>query len=72
MSDDGFFVITRLHRDDFESRGYDPSSLTDDEMKRIASKMGDVYVEHLFWDGIDHWAQEHNLPEVEYLHGKED
>lgn len=43
------FVVCVLSRADLETLGYNPDSLSDTEMKRIASKMGDSYVENGFW-----------------------
>lgn len=43
------FIVCVLSRADLEALGYDPNCLTDTEMKRLASKMGDAYVENGFW-----------------------
>jgi hypothetical protein len=52
---DGFFVISRLHRDDLRCLGYTDGQLeklTDEHMNRIASKMSDDYYNQLFWDSL--------------------
>lgn len=43
------FTVCVLSRSDVEALGYDPNSLTDAEMERLATKMGDAYVENGFW-----------------------
>jgi len=55
----GFFVITRLHRDDIiEAFKGNPKAqkrarnMTDDEMKQLASKMADDYLNQLYWSSL--------------------
>jgi len=47
-----YFIITRLHRDDIKSRGF-KEEFTDEEMKYIASKMADDYLNQLYWGSLD-------------------
>ena len=56
--------IAVLHRDDFKAIGYDGSNLTDEQMERIASDMGDSYVTYGgdYWSDLESWAEEFNLP----------
>ena len=57
---DGFFSVLRLHRDDFEHQGYDASNVTDDQMQRIADKIGESSMES-FWCGVDFHAEDKKL-----------
>lgn len=47
------FKITSIHRDDLESRGFDVSNVTDEDMSRLARKMADDYCEQLFWESME-------------------
>jgi len=58
-----FFVISRLHRDDVKQAMLNHHELTpemeqtindlsDADMEVLASKMGDDYLEQLFWDSL--------------------
>ena len=58
----GTFPISSLARADLEDKGYDTSGLTDDRMVRLASKMGDVYVENHFWESLEEFAALYNIP----------
>lgn len=65
-SESGFFIVSRLHRDDFEAQGYDASGLTDDQMRHIASKMGDSFCAiGGFWDNVDYFGDDYKLPKIE-------
>ena len=60
-----FFVITRVSRDDLESRGYDATNLSDEAMTKIASKMGDSYVgSGAFWDDLDNVCDNFEVPKT--------
>lgn len=48
-----YFTIARLHRDDLEAQGYDVTCVTDEEMEKIAKKLGDAYVENSFWVDLE-------------------
>ncbi|MBA3045978.1 MAG: hypothetical protein FP824_07175 [Euryarchaeota archaeon] len=56
MCDDGYFTITKLHRDDLkalypEKKEY-VENLSDGEMKYLARRMNDDYLEQLYWDSL--------------------
>ena len=57
MSEDGYFVITRLHREDiktvFPDNEKDIDNLTDGQMKYLARKMSDDYLEQLYWGSLE-------------------
>lgn len=59
---DGYFVITRLHREDLEAAGFDASDVDDATMERIADKMGDDYVTQLFWEHLPVFAEDMGIP----------
>ena len=55
-NDEGFFVITRVHRDDLVQAGFPEdkvNELTDDQMRKLAELMANGYLEDLFWVQID-------------------
>ena len=59
---DDYFVITRLHREDikhlFPVKEKDIDNLTDSQMKYLARKMGDDYLEQLYWGSLKILAEE--------------
>jgi len=68
--EDKYFVITRLHRDDISSRFADIWDLpeekvterlkriTDEEMKRLASRMESDYLDQLYWGSLEILAKD--------------
>jgi len=57
-----FFNVLRLSRDDFRTKGYDASELSDDDMERVASKIGSIILDGGdFWLAIEMYGEE-NLP----------
>lgn len=48
-----YFTITRLHRDDLTSRGFDAEEVDDCTMEEIADKMGRTYQENGYWSDLD-------------------
>ncbi len=59
---DGFFVITRVHRDDLAGRGFQTSKIDDATMERLASKMADAYLNNGFWVDLDIIAEDLGIP----------
>lgn len=53
-----YFAIATLTREDLVTDGYDVSNITDKEMDEIAEKLGDMYVEHVFWQDLVYVADE--------------
>lgn len=49
--DDHYNAVV-VSREDFEDMGYDTKRFSDDQMAKIASKIGDNLVENLYWDLI--------------------
>lgn len=59
------FNCVTLSRADFEDRGFDTSNINDEQMERIAQKIGETLVENLYWEGIDYWGTIMNMPPFE-------
>lgn len=53
QNDIEFFEVTGLSRDDVDEIGYDGANMTDAQMERLASKLGDSYVENGFWEDLE-------------------
>lgn len=47
------FPITSICREDLHSIGIDTSTLTDEDMERIAERMADYYIENSFWNDAE-------------------
>ncbi|MBM4350048.1 MAG: hypothetical protein FJ106_09225 [Deltaproteobacteria bacterium] len=63
--EDGYFPITSIHRADLEDRGFDVTQVTDEQMERLAEKMGEVYVESgAFWNHMEDLSEEMGIPYV--------
>lgn len=58
------FEITSVSRADLESKGFDTSQITDEQMERLASKMADDYCEQLFWEHLETIADIMELPRL--------
>ena len=52
------FKITSVTREDLESRGFDTTNITDEQMERLAQKMCDDYLEQMFWISLDIIAED--------------
>lgn len=52
------FKCVTLSRADFECLGYDTSNISDEQMERIASRIGDTLVENLYWECIREWGND--------------
>lgn len=50
------FNCVTLSRADFEDMGYDTSNISDEQMARIASRIGVTLVENLYWECIREWG----------------
>ena len=52
------FVITSVCLADLESQGYDCSKLDEGDMRHLADKMADAYLDSVFWQDLDIIAQD--------------
>lgn len=58
-----WFVITRLHRDDFEAVGYDGSGVDEYDMQRLADRIGSNLTEFGdYWEALKVFAEDAGLP----------
>ena len=52
------FIITALSRQDFRSEGYNPDTLSDEDMQGFADKMAEHYIDNgSYWDDIDGYGK---------------
>ena len=59
-----FFNCLLLTRDDFKEVGFDAETLTDAQMERIATKVGESCMEQ-FWASLEYFAEYCGLPKTE-------
>lgn len=65
ITENQFFKITSVHRDDLENAGFDASQAGDATMHRLASKMANDYCEQLFWEHLPILAEIIGIPRKE-------
>ena len=56
------FPITSVSRADLDYKGYDTKKITDENMKALAKKMSDTYLEGSFWIDLDYLADHLGFP----------
>ena len=56
------FPCVTLSRADFEEKHFDTSNISNEQMGRIASKIGDTLVENLYWECIEEWGNREKMP----------
>lgn len=56
-----YHFLTRIHRDDLTSIGFDGDAVTDEQMERLAEKMGDAAM-NWYWDDLELIADSMELP----------
>lgn len=56
------FPITGVQREDLESIGYDTTSVDDETMRQLASKMADAYCDNGFWIDLPILADHLEIP----------
>ena len=60
-----FFEISSLSRDDLIQSGFDVSEVSDEDMRTLAGKLGQDYSEQLFWGSLEIIAGEiMNIPKT--------
>ncbi len=64
-SNDAYFSITSVHRDDLEGIGYNASNVDDGTMAHLASKMADAYLDQIFWIDLPIVADHLGIPKRE-------
>lgn len=61
-----FFTVLELSRNDFRTRGYDASDVSDADMQAIAARIGHTILDGGdFWLAIDCEAEDMGLNEIE-------
>lgn len=54
-----------LSRADFDAIERDCSSLTNEQMEYIAQNIGEMLVENYYWEALEYWADDMNMPKDE-------
>lgn len=57
-----FFQVTAVSREDLKSKGFDVSNVTDEQMEELARRLGDDYVEQMFWISLPIIAEAMGIP----------
>jgi len=64
---EGFFIVSRVHRDDLENVGLDGDNVDDGTMEAIADDMHEDYCTQLFHESLKIIAADkYNIPKKEY------
>ena len=58
----GGFPIAAVAREDLESKGFDASHVTDDQMAEIVDHMQDAYCDDAFWVELEVIADDMDIP----------
>ena len=64
-NNDGFFTVTRVHRDDLKSRGFKVDNVSDEDMCTLARRMENAYLENEYWDDLEIVADAMGIPRDE-------
>ena len=64
MKKEKFYSSIRLHKDDIREIGFDPDKLDDDDMERIAEKIGEACMD-TWWNALEYMCEEYELPRNE-------
>ena len=59
-----YFHITTVHRDDLSSIGFDTTNVTDEDMRELASKMANAYLDQDFWIDLPIIAEHLGIPKL--------
>ena len=52
LEENGFFLITSVHRDDLKAIGFDAEKITDEEMHNLANILKNDYISYFFLDSL--------------------
>lgn len=64
--EEGFFVVSRVSRDDLTDKGFDGDAVDDETMEKIASSMGKAHTEYGdYWLSLEHACWNENVPRLE-------
>jgi len=59
------YVIHSIVLDDLKDYGYDASTLTDDDMRKLAKKLSDMYVEYSFREDLEMACEKLGISKIE-------
>lgn len=65
-------AVAWLDREDLEMREFDGSKLTNEELAKIASKMGNYYLDYSYWDDMAEACRYYGVPKNEQKSDEED
>lgn len=57
-------AVSWLDREDLKQRGFDGSSITNEQLAQIASKMNNYYLDYSFWDDMELACKDYNVPRL--------
>lgn len=61
------FPITTICKEDVETAGFDVSNITDEQLKKIADNMEDMYLKDGFWHDLRASAEKVGIPKKKKL-----
>ena len=61
------FPITTICKEDVETAGFDISNITDEQLKKIADNMEDMYLQDGFWHDLRASAEKVGIPKKKKL-----
>lgn len=59
------YVIHSIELSDLEDYGYDISGLTDDDVRKLAKKLSDMYVEYSFREDLEMACEKLGISKIE-------
>lgn len=66
--------VMHLRHDDLKTRGFDASNVSNEQLARIAARMGDAYIDYDygFWDDMEEACKYYDIPRLEENKEEED
>lgn len=61
------FPITTICKEDVETAGFDISNITEEQLKKIADNMEDMYLQDGFWHDLRVSAEKVGIPKKKKL-----
>lgn len=62
---DDEFPITSVTRHDLAAKGFKAEEITDDQMDRLADRMGDDFCSQLFWESLENLSDYLGFPRTD-------
>lgn len=60
-----YFEVVSVSRADLDHKGFDTTNITDDDMERLAKKIGNAYLDDGFWTDLVIIAEYMDIPRKE-------